>query len=256
VNGKYISSNQYADFEHYKIYDKIDITNYLLKGENNISFLVWYFGKSGFRYLTETPGLIYEIVNDCNVVAYSSKATLLRKSKSYESGLLKKISPQLRYSFTYDANAEDNWLQGELISFNSSAIILKNCKFYRRPIKKHNIENIRMGTVTKVDGRYIVDLGRKIVGLCSFLINTKKTQRINVSYGEVLENGHVKRIIHNRDFSFDYMAKLGNNEYTNYMLRLACRYIEIECEYPIDINYIGILPQVYPVKEKFVCHVL
>lgn len=29
VNGKYAASNQYADFEYYKIYDETDITEYL-----------------------------------------------------------------------------------------------------------------------------------------------------------------------------------------------------------------------------------
>ena len=34
INGKYAASSQYGDFEHYKIYDKIDITELLNKGEN------------------------------------------------------------------------------------------------------------------------------------------------------------------------------------------------------------------------------
>ena len=32
VNGKYAASNQYGDFEYYKIYDEIDITPFLDKG--------------------------------------------------------------------------------------------------------------------------------------------------------------------------------------------------------------------------------
>ena len=36
INGRYVSSNQYGDFEHYKIYDSLDITPYLVQGENDI----------------------------------------------------------------------------------------------------------------------------------------------------------------------------------------------------------------------------
>ena len=36
VNGKFVESNQYPDFEHYKIYDQIDITPYLKKGNNKV----------------------------------------------------------------------------------------------------------------------------------------------------------------------------------------------------------------------------
>jgi hypothetical protein len=36
------------------------------------------------------------------------------------------------------------------------------------------------------------------------------------------------------------------------MLRLGCRYLEIYTEAPIEIDYFGVIPQVYPVKEKSV----
>ena len=40
VNGKFAASNQYGDFEHYKIYDSIDITEFLRVGENKIDITV------------------------------------------------------------------------------------------------------------------------------------------------------------------------------------------------------------------------
>ena len=33
-NGRFVASNQYGDYEHYKIYDEIDLTPYLQTGEN------------------------------------------------------------------------------------------------------------------------------------------------------------------------------------------------------------------------------
>ena len=72
VNGVYVASNQYGDFEQYKIYDRINITKYLVRGKNRIAVLVWYFGKIGHRYFTEKPGLIYEILNADCVINYSS----------------------------------------------------------------------------------------------------------------------------------------------------------------------------------------
>ena len=44
INGSYVSSNQYGDFEHYKIYDSLDITPYLTQGKNDIKILVHYWG--------------------------------------------------------------------------------------------------------------------------------------------------------------------------------------------------------------------
>ena len=44
VNGKYISSNQYGDYEHYKIYDTISLDECLVKGKNVIAILGYHCG--------------------------------------------------------------------------------------------------------------------------------------------------------------------------------------------------------------------
>ncbi|MBQ7900381.1 MAG: family 78 glycoside hydrolase catalytic domain [Clostridia bacterium] len=250
VNGKYAASNQYGDFDHYKIYDTIDITQYLQKGANTVSILVWYFGKSGMRYFTDTPGLIYEVESNGTIVAASSGDTPSRKSRAYQSGRCKKISNQLGYGFKYDATRQDGWLSGDLKGFDKSEVVQKACRLYPRPIAKHRSDKLLTGRITSEGCRYIVDLGQEVVGLCSLKFASDRVQSINVAYGELLENGGVKRCIGDRDFSFDYVAVKGGNEYTNYMLRLACRYIEINSEYPIDIEYAGIIPQVYPVERR------
>ena len=250
VNGRYAASNQYADFEHYKVYDSIDITDLLKEGENTICFLVWYWGKSGMRYLTETPGLLFEIECGGEIVSYSNKKTLSRKSKAYISGRKQNISIQLGYGFGYDATKEDKWLDGVQEGFSPSFVLEKKPKLYARPIKKHNIGELCIGKISERDGKYIVDLGEEKVGYCFISLVSEKVQNINVAYGEHLSDGHVRRRIDDRDFSFDYNAKSGDNEYVNYMFRLACRYIEIESEQPIELKMVGIIPQLYPVKEQ------
>ena len=95
------------------------------------------------------------------------------------------------------------------------------------------------------------DLGEEVVGCPVLEFGSDREQTIRVDYGEhILDEGHVRRIIGTRDFSFEYGAKAGTNTYAHYMLRLACRYLEVHFEYPIDVQYIGLLPQVYPVKKK------
>ncbi len=250
INGKYAESNQYGDFSHYKVYDEIDITPFLKDGENTICILAWYFGKSGMRYFTPSPMLIYELELDGETVLYSGVHTLSRKSKAYQSGFDRKISAQFGYSFLYDAEKEDEWLTDGGEDFKPSAEIKSEYNFTKRPIQKLVLDKSIKGEITKTDSSYIIDLGREIVGLPTFLIASEKAQKINVSYGELLENGHVKRFIGDRDFSFGYVAKQGKNQFTSYMLRFACRYIEITAEEPIAIEFAGIIPQFYPTSEK------
>lgn len=252
VNGTYAASNQYGDFAHYKIYDEIDITSYLKSGENTICFLVWYFGKTGMRYLTEKPGLVYEILSGDDVIASSGENTLSRKSLCYDSGFDRKISNQLGYSFAYDSTLEDDWLCGRGDGFGKSYVIDVPYTYFPRPVEKHIVEKPVYGNIIKTEKGFIADLGSEYVGLCTFAVVSDREQRINVAYGELLDGGHVKRKIGNRDFSFDYVASEGRNEYTHYMLRLACRYIEFEADFPIEPLYVGLMPTVYPVRERAV----
>ncbi len=250
VNGTYVQSVQYADFECYKVYEDVDITSYLKNGENTIAFLCVYWSESGMRWNTPTPGLIYEIENDGKLVAHTSEDTPSRYSRAYESGFELQISSQLGYSFSYDATKEDEWLIGSGEGFEKSAVLEKDCSFVKRPIKSQAVEQLKQGKPYGEKRNYIFDLGEEFVGFCNFSINSKTEQNIRVFYGELLKDGHVKKTIGNRNFRFDYRTKKGENVFTNYMLRLACRYIEIECEDDIDVNFIGILPHTYPTTVK------
>ena len=50
INGNYVASNQYGDFEHYKIYDTIDVTSFLNGESNTAKFIVYYCGVNTSRY--------------------------------------------------------------------------------------------------------------------------------------------------------------------------------------------------------------
>lgn len=250
INGQYVASNQYGDYEWYKSYDSVDITKYLQKGENSVAVLVWHFGTDSQRYMRAKAGLIFEVQSHGVTLLASGENTRARYSKTYQQGLKKLVTRQLGYSFSYDATKEDGW-QTLGQSFEKAVVIDKNCTFVKRPIEKLKLLELVPGMpVFAENNHYIVDLGRETVGLASFRFLSTTEQKVRIAWGEDLQNGHVRQRIEYRDFSFDYIAKPGMNTYTNYMLRLGCRYLEIYTEAPIEIEYIGVIPQVYAVRER------
>ena len=80
INGSFVESNQYGDFEWYKSVDFLDITKYLRKGNNRLAVLVWHFGESTQRYLKGDAGLIYEVLEENEVKTASGEKTLARYS--------------------------------------------------------------------------------------------------------------------------------------------------------------------------------
>lgn len=241
VNDNYVSSVQYDDFAHYKIYDELDITPYLHSGENRIYVLVWHFGVSNFSYRPETAGLWYEIACGDQLLTASSTATLCRQNPNYRSGYQKIITSQLGFSFLYDATANAD------IPFTPAVVMDKHCDLYPRPMKKLVVAPAKEVRLQKIQpNHYLIDCTEESVGFPVLRFHSSACQKIMVAWGEHIEDGCVRQKIGSRDFSFEYIAKEGYNDYTNYMVRLGGRYLEVFAEAPIDVEYIGILPHYYP----------
>ena len=248
INGQVASFWQYGDYEHYKVYDEVDITTYLKPGENHFAVRVWHYGANSQRYITAQAGLLYEVTQPDKVLAFSSENTICRLSKTFISGRQKCITAQLGFSFSYDANFEDGWQIGEMPEGKRAVIVEKNSKMVKRPIAKNILEKEAKSTCFVAEnGYYLFDLGQETVGLPTLKFVSDTAQDILVQWGEDLQNGHVRRIIGERDFSFNYRAKPGKNEFVSHMLRVGCRYLEVFAESPVEIEYVGICPTPYPV---------
>ncbi|MBE6608601.1 MAG: hypothetical protein E7633_08605 [Ruminococcaceae bacterium] len=241
INGTFVASNQYGDFEHYKIYDLLDITPFLTIGENEIKILVHHSGYPTSRYRPAKAGLIYEIVCEDKIISYSNERILSRKNPAYVSGNKVLVSSQLGFTFAYDATKETD--EG----YAGSVAVNKNCIFYPRPIKKSVLKEKKPMTSLKTidDCHYLIDLGSEVVGVPTLDVISDTEQKITIAYGEHIVDGGVRMKLGGRNFYYEYTAKCGQNVFTDYMLRLGCRYLEIFTEAPIKINYIGVLPQVY-----------
>ena len=86
VNGNMVESNQYGDFEHYKIFDEIDISKYIRRGKNTFAVLVWHFGEDFQRYKPARAGVIFEITSQDKLLLCSDEHILARRSRTYVSG--------------------------------------------------------------------------------------------------------------------------------------------------------------------------
>ena len=242
VNEKYVSSGQYGDFEHYKIYDEIDISDFCNDGENAIRIIVYHPGIPTQRYLPCAAGLIYEVVSDGKTVAKSSEDTPSRLASGYISGREILISSQLGFGFGYNFKDTGNEYVGSLS-------VEKDCTFFARPIKKaSHLPAVPMKTITTLpSGTYLIDLGEEVVGLLSIDIYSSTEQKIRIAYGEHIADGKVRSVIGNRNFYLDFETRVGQNVFTERMLRIACRYLEVSFESNIVINYVGVIPEVYPI---------
>ena len=245
VNGRLAAFGQYADYPYDKVYDKLDLSEYFTKEKNSVLIRVWYYGIAELQtYYLGKAGVKFAFFKDDECVALSDSNTPSRLSPNYSQHQCKWMTPQIGFSFCYDANGDEN------APFGNSVEVELDTSFRERPIKKLVLEKEAAAREIKVleDGSRLYDLGREEVGFIHLRCKAEKPARVTVSWGEHIADGRVRRIIGPRDYSLDYVAKVGDNDFVNYFRRLGCRYIEVKGD--VECIEVGIIPTMYPLTHK------
>lgn len=252
LNGELIAHGQYADYPHYKVYDRIDISEYVREGENSLAVEVWYGGVDTSTYIKGDAGLWFKVIAGDEILALSDRTVLSRLSLCYRNHEPKIMTWQMGLTYSYDARKEDDWRTVGGDDFLPSAEQEgREAPAYLRPIKRLVTESPEQGELVKHEGnRYLFDFGREIVGIYRIKFHSAAEQNIEIFYGEHIVDGWTRWKIGGREFKFNYYAKTGENDYLGYFRRLGMRYLEVVSEHELEGLEVYMLPRVYPVAEK------
>ena len=243
VNGEYVPVTQYHDFPFYKSYESIDLSGYSKNGKNTAVLTAWHMGTKHSSCYPAEPGAIFELWQGGKPVLSSGEDTVCRRTPGYKYGQGKVITSQLGISFDFDACDSGD-------AYSKAVVYERDAKLVKRPIKELVVsKGQRAEFVGKTDeGSYVYDLGSELVGYVKFTLKTEVKQTLTFSWAEHLVEGHARRIVGHRDFSFFYSAKEGVNSFENRMLRFGLRYIEVKNDAPFEMISLEILPVDYPVN--------
>ncbi len=251
VNGNLASFGQYADYPHYKVYDEIDLSEYVQEGENRLAVLVWYYGENFSTSVKGNAGLIYEVREDEKILCVSKPGVLCQIAPDYANGLCKVITGQLGYSYRYDASKADKFPQEVtgLEGWEAAEEVTGMARtLYARPNRKCLLRPFLPGRLVDAKKR-IYDLGCERVGLLEIVFCAPKGEKVTICYGEHLKDGEVRRRIGSRDFSVEIMGSGTTFHYLNPFRRLGCRYLQIVCDAAVEISEIGIREVMYPLNK-------
>ncbi len=110
LNGALAAFGQYADYPHYKVYDRVDITAFVKAGKNRFVLTAWYMGVHSSTYAPGTAGVIFEVTDEAGkVLAHSSTDTLARLSRDYINHRVHYITPMLGITYAYDMTGDDGY---------------------------------------------------------------------------------------------------------------------------------------------------
>lgn len=249
VNGQLADSGQYPDFPHFKVFDVLQLSSLCRDGGNHLAIIVWHYGEANMSYFPGTAGLYYTVQQNDAMLACSRAQVLSRQSRAYLSGIGKRITGQLGFSFHYDARREDGWMNGTLNGFRESKVVCLPPPTHARPIEKCVISApINAECIFSGSTHALFDLGMQQVGYLTLSVRSEKAQRLTVSYGEHIVDGDVRRLIDGRDFSVQITVPAGETHYMNPFRRLGARYLSLQSQHPIEIQQLTLSPVAYPVQ--------
>ncbi|MBO7217305.1 MAG: hypothetical protein J6V50_01245 [Clostridia bacterium] len=133
VNGEVIDAFQFADLKTFKVFDELDISALVKKGENTLHIIGYSQGESSFTYKLGDAGLMFEVREGDCVRAFSSKDTLCRINPNYISGEVEKLTWQESFSFRYNAAEADSEFQNAIEKEGYE-------KLFERPVKQLRVE--------------------------------------------------------------------------------------------------------------------
>lgn len=136
LNGTFVACNQYADYPAHKVYDTIDVSDWLVQGKNVIYVLGYSQGNDCSVHISGTAMLMYALKGETLHVV-SDEKTMCRQSDAYQSGEIEVITQQLSYTFCYDARKD----AGDAGWENSKIVPVPPTEYRPRPISKLDISN-------------------------------------------------------------------------------------------------------------------
>ena len=212
--------------------------------ENELRIRVWHFGEDTQTYVAAPALLAFRVEEDGEAILHSGRGILSRPDPHFRQGYRKKITPQLGFSWFYDATAPE-------ASFRPSDEY-GPCAARDRKIRNLVLRARSKARLSATGESVLADLGRETVGFLELELDSPIAQTILVAYGEHLRGGHVARRLASRDFSLEVAVGAGKSKLLIPHRRIAGRYLELFAERlsPENIAYAGIRPVVYPLRRN------
>lgn len=281
VCGKTAFFGQYPDYPEHRVYDSVDITEFLNVGETaEVVIYCYYVGKKLGTYKLSDAGVIFDITEDGNIIAVSDENTLSRLSPDYSSHKCSEYNPFIGYRFFYDFSHSDTEYAESVYSKLTTA------NFYPRPnrmlvakspepfnIVKHgsfeygtgehlgqkmhsaklfDASFLNMTVESNKNVFFVSELERQRAGFLHFDIETDSECDVEIGFGEHLIDGLCRTDKFNYTVVVHCLA--GRNVFTEKFKRFGCRYLQFFADTKkIKINYAGIIPTEYPIEFKPFC---
>lgn len=232
INGLPVTMGPCPGYPEHYYYDTVDVTDYLLEGENTIAVHTYYQGLINRVWVSGDgrQGLLLDLCLDGKTVLSSDETFLVHDHTAYKTIDITGYSTQILE--TYDSNASEidfespwfddsEWENAKICEFDDHVMF---------PCPSKQVETIPVKPVLvkkEVDG-YFVDFGQNLVGTLFLAAKGEKNSRIQMYYGQELdESGNVRYNLRDECTYADDWVLSGGDDCLDQFNYKAFRYVKI-----------------------------
>ena len=289
INESLVSVFAFPDYEGEWTYDSIPLDEYVERGTNTLRLMVYYQGEDSFSVRDHAPCVLFSVMEGEDELLVSDAGVPVRRCSSYLSDV-PKLTPQLSYSFAYDATVplppympaaavpvsgtlkprpvsrlsldapvtSSLVLSGQAIARsdqraadNDPASVMQHA--YRALERPDPVPQFPSAEGVRRNGNdFIVDLGQEYAGLLYLDIELDEPGELLLGWGEHLDDGHVRTLIGLRHFAAKLRFPQGRSVYVYPFKRAACRYLELMLSAnACTLHYLGLIPTRYPIEKMY-----
>ena len=286
LDGNYLPSTQYPDFPHRKSVQRIEIPA-VGSGSHTLEIQVWYSGADTSVTRREQPGLRFELRQGETVLVSSNEDTRVRPLAGYQNGPLPVITGQLGVGFNWTNQPAEPWQkavavekscgfvsrpipelairemqparlfsQGVFTAHESGRQQYAALSFrYRHQLTETPEDDLVSGNGVRFasnegDGIYLVfDLGEESVGYLDIDAVCPNATRVDVGFGEHLDDLRVRTDVGGRRFTVGWEAGPERRRFIHRFLRLGGRYLQLHFYgHDVTVYHVGMQKVEYPVR--------
>ena len=233
INGQFVCSGPAPGYPWHYYYNEIDISKYVVVGENVIAVRTYYQGLTNRVWVSSDNkhGLICQISSDDNVVLSSDSSFKCCEDSSFK---------------VYDIAVKHDTIFNELYDSNSDAIGFekidfddkewKYCcenntadyKLFKQDMQTLTYYDIKPDIVQKNSQGIFVDIGKEIIGYLNIKAHGEKNTEVTVLYAEELnDDGSVRYDLRCKCIYKDRWILSGKNDTFRHFDYKGFRYAQI-----------------------------
>ena len=192
INGRFVAQGPEASYIESFDYNRIDITPFLVKGENIIAVHLYYLGEINRVCVSgdNRQGLIADLFVDGKYLFGTDESWKYSVSKEFSGDTVGYVTAYLE---NIDFNlAERGWRELDYDDSHYLPSVINDNYDYRfadKPAELIDVYRVEPTEVRKIgEGAYFVDFGKEITGQFYMQVKGDKGQKVTIRSGEELDD--------------------------------------------------------------------